>query len=352
LGKSIKKCCAAITALKFKYKSDNMNFKKPYLFQIALSVTDLSRTIDFYKRMFELDDSGYIRAFRGRDAERVQGIKGIASTAHWLQEGRREFQLEFFQFEYPPVHPKPKDYRPCDIGITRIAFHVRNLDETLERGRAIGVSVATEPAPIHGQRHAIIKDPDENMLELIEFPENLPYKRKAQVAGVAMSVPDLSLSLRTFTEAFGLPRYKNPFAAPDSLWNLTDAKRDTAFLDGGCAWIEISEYHSPTPKPWREGHLLTDIGLSHLAFTTQSMKTYDEMFQRSVKAGFRPNSPDPFKTGRLGAAMYCEDPQGFMIELAYLHRLVHGVYGLAKPGFLSRFVQRSMDRQALKRYPS
>ena len=114
-----------------------MNSAKSYLFQIAFSVKDLPQTINFYKNLFELDDSGSTSAFRGEIAEYVQGIKGIASTTHWLQDGRREFQLEFFQFESPRANPKPTDYQPCDIGMTRIAFYVQKIQVFLQCGVSI-----------------------------------------------------------------------------------------------------------------------------------------------------------------------------------------------------------------------
>jgi catechol 2,3-dioxygenase-like lactoylglutathione lyase family enzyme len=307
-----------------------MNLEKPCLFQIAFSVADLPRTIDFYKNLFELDDSGSTRAFRGEIAEYVQGIKGIASTTYWLQDGRREFQLEFFQFEYPRAHPKPTDYRACDIGMTRIAFYVQNLDEILIRSQTMGVPVGTATMTINGKRHAIIKDPDENIIELIEAPEKLTGKRKSQVAGVAMSVPDLGESLQFFTKAFDMPHHDNPPGQSDGLWNLKGANRDSVLLDGGLAWIEISQYHTPVPKPWRDGHLLTDIGISHIAFSTASMKIFDDLFQRSVKAGLRPNNPEPMKNGDKSAVMYCKDPHGFTIELTYLHDSLHSKFGLGQ----------------------
>ena len=74
----------------------------PYLSQIAFSVTNLERSVKFYRDTFGLIDSGGVTSFRGPTTEYIQGIKGIASKTHWLQDTRSEFQLEFFEFEYPP----------------------------------------------------------------------------------------------------------------------------------------------------------------------------------------------------------------------------------------------------------
>lgn len=328
-----------------------MNETPARLCQIALSVNDLSRTIHFYASVFGLDDAGYVRSFRGPDAERVQGIEGIASTAHWLQDGRREFQLEFFQFEYPSAHAKPEGQRPCDIGMTRVAFDVRNLDETLERGRALGADAMTEPVTINGRRHAVVKDPDGILLEAIEAPEKLPAGRRAEVAGVAMSVSDLNQSLRLYSQAFGVSPHSKAPAARDALWGLAEAERDAVLLDGGCVWIELSEYHFPKSKPWRDGHLLTDIGISHIAFGAHSSEAFEALFRRATGAGLRPNNPEPVRKGKVAAVMYCTDTQGFTIEILYLHRRFHGLYGYTSPGPLNRLVQRLMDRWALKRYP-
>ena len=122
-------------------------------------------------------------------------------------------------------------------------------------------------------------------------------------------------------------------------------------LDGGYAWIELSEYRSPTPKPWRDGHLLTDIGISHIAFGTHTTEAFEDLFRRATGAGLRANNPEPLRSGKVAAVMYCTDPQGFTIEILYLHRRLHSLYGYAPPGPLSRLVQRLTDRRALKRYP-
>lgn len=317
---------------------------KPYLSQIAFSVSNLERSIRFYREMLALDDAGGVTAFRGPLASYIQGIKGIASRTHWLQDDRKPMQLEFFEFEYPPIYPIPSSKRPCDIGLTRVAFEVADIESAIYRARGLGANYIQGPLMFEGTRHLVLKDPDGIFVELIEAPQKLPAGRSSRVAGVALSVSNLHEYVKIYTQGLSQQLSTRQHSAIDTLLGLEGAKRKVAIVESGYGWLEISEYISPRPAPRRTGHQLTDIGLSHIAYSCGSMKEFDMMYRKLVNEKWlRPNGPKPMKSLNLSACMYHKDREDFTVETIYMSRILHGIFGYASPGLFDRFSQFVMN---------
>lgn len=317
---------------------------KPYLSQIAFSVSNLERSIRFYREMLELDDAGGVTAFRGPLATYVQGIKGIASRTHWLQDDRKQMQLEFFEFEYPPIYPITSSKRSCDIGLTRVAFEVADVELLISKARSLGAKKIQGPLVFDGTKHAVLEDPDGILVELIEAPDKLPFGRFSRVAGIALSVANLAEYLKIYTQGFSQEIALRPHVPIDSLLELEGTKRKVAIVESGYGWLEISEYISPCPAPRRAGHLLTDIGLSHIAYSCSSMKDFNIMYRKLVdEKWLYPHNLKPMKTLNLSACMYSKDREGFTIETIYMSSLFHGMFGFTIPGLFDRFSQFVMN---------
>jgi hypothetical protein len=116
----------------------------PPLNQIAFSVVDLRLTERWFREGFGLLTAGGSRALmRGPQAAKVQGLARAASTCWWLVGRNSWFQLELFQFERPIARLMPADFRPCDIGYTRIGIWVEDFDATLKKLPGLG----SQPLP-------------------------------------------------------------------------------------------------------------------------------------------------------------------------------------------------------------
>ena len=119
----------------------------PPLNQIAFSVVDLRLTERWFREGFGLLPAGGSRALmRGPLAANVQGLPRAASTCWWLLGRNSWFQLELFQFERPMAKLMPADFRPCDIGYTRIGIWVEDFDATLKRLAGLGSQPLTDPS--------------------------------------------------------------------------------------------------------------------------------------------------------------------------------------------------------------
>lgn len=141
----------------------------PPLNQIALSVVDLRLTERWFREGVGLLPAGGRRwMMRGPLASRVQGLPKAASTCWWLVGSNPWAQLELFQFERPLARPLPTDFRPCDIGYTRIGLWVADFDETLIRLARLGSQPLSTVQGQAGERRACVRNPDGVYVEIME----------------------------------------------------------------------------------------------------------------------------------------------------------------------------------------
>lgn len=296
--------------------------------QIAFSVVDLTRTDAWFRTAFGLLPAGGTRSFRGPLASHVQGLPRAASTCWWLV-GRDDYlQLELFQFESPLAKPLPADYRPCDVGYSRIGIWVHDFDATLARLDALRSPLLTEPMGARGQRRACVRSPDGVFVEVMEDDplagrgdRATPVRPECPAAPryVTLSVPNLDRSLRFFSGALGLPRGQ-PLHGPEheALWNMAGADREVVVLDAGDVLVELVQYIDPPGRPRPSGHRICDQGLLNVAFGYRKMRAMMADYRRCRDAGARPNG-FPLHSPAWGV-VYVNDVQGFSVELLWVRR--------------------------------
>lgn len=305
-----------------------------HISQIAFSVRDLKRSVKFYKRVFGMHDAGHSCAPRKDCPKYLQGIPGVSSHVHWLQDDSHEFQFEFFQFSNNPPAMR-KDWKPYDMGMTRIAMEVRNLQGILERARENGAHAVTEPMELNGALYAAVRDPDGILIELKADSSKAKGACPVYVCGVAYSVPDLDKFTENMVKGLRLKQKDADFVDKDIVFDIKNSKRKTAFFDGGKIWIEASQYESPKPNPIRNGYMLTDIGLSHIAVQCDDgADEYLAWFYNDVTKYFNPTSPNPAgeeTKERNNICMYTRDLWGLVFEVLYLDEYQGGIFGFSKP---------------------
>jgi len=136
----------------------------------GIRVTDLQRSVDFYTKVFELeevaqggDEIQKYRLFRDRSS-------GQRIELNWYSNGSK------FATPYVPGE-----------GLDHIGVRVKNLEEALKRLAGLGIHPVTKELgalddqgkPLNrdvwvlpnGHNVAIIKDPDGNFIELYDHPE-------------------------------------------------------------------------------------------------------------------------------------------------------------------------------------
>jgi catechol 2,3-dioxygenase-like lactoylglutathione lyase family enzyme/uncharacterized protein YndB with AHSA1/START domain len=289
--------------------------------QIAFSVVDLKRTEHWFRTAFGLLPAGGTRSFRGPLASHVQGLPRAASTCWWLV-GRDDYvQIELFQFESPMAKLLASDYRPCDIGYSRVGIWVQDFDATLGRLEMLDSRPVTAPAGERGRRRACVRSPDGVFVEVME--EDLLAGRTRVVRPecaaapryITVSVPDLDKSKQFFMGALRLKPSGVVLHGPEheALWGLAGATSNSIVLDGGDVLVELVQYLDPVGKPWPAGYRVSDQGLLNVAFGYRRMRDLLADYRRTRAVGARPNGM-PLHFLNWGV-VYVNDVQGFSVEL-------------------------------------
>ena len=247
----------------------------PPLNQIAFSVVDLRLTERWFREGFGLLPAGGSRALmRGPLAANVQGLTRAASTCWWLLGRNSWFQLELFQFERPMAKLMPADFRPCDIGYTRIGIWVEDFDATMNRLAGLGSQPLTAPQGERGTRRSCVRNPDGVYVEIMEddpLPESNRRGRvdcPAAIRSVTLSVPQLVDAAAFFEAGIGLKASTVALHTPEheALWGLAGATTESRLFDGGEVLIEVVQYLDPVGKPRPDGYRLSDQGILNIAF--------------------------------------------------------------------------------------
>ncbi len=293
--------------------------------QIAFSVVDAQRTERWFREAFGFLPAGGTRSFRGWGAQHVQDLRGAASTCWWLVDRSDHVQLELFQFERPLAKLIPTDYRPCDIGYSRVGFWVQDFDAVIERLGRLGTPPLTAPIGSGGARRVCVRNPEGVFVEVMEDDPLAGRTRDARpdcrvaARSVTMSVPDLEKSTRFFMSALGMPESAAALRCPEheALWGLVGAKTRSVVLDAGNVLVELVQYLDPVGKPWPDAHSISDQGILNIAFGYRTMRDMMDSYRRSRAADARPNG-FPLHLVNWGV-VYVNDPQGFSVELLWVN---------------------------------
>jgi glyoxylase I family protein len=136
----------------------------------AISTPDLARSTQFYKDVIGCSEAWTFAWEAGSEAaDAMTGLKDSAARAVMLQLG--ESYLEIFEFSSPPPQAGDPARPVCDHGITHICLQVRNLHAEHDRMKAAGMEFLSPPLAQESGYVVYGRDPDGNVVELIEFTE-------------------------------------------------------------------------------------------------------------------------------------------------------------------------------------
>ncbi len=296
------------------------------LCQIALSVTDLRRSVDWYHRALQLQPAGTIRQKMTDGPAPVPGLPEC-SLHVWCVVDRQEWmQFEIMEFERPRMRSLPADWRPSDLGYSTIGLHVEDFDATLARLNRTSGRLLTDPLDHPGHRRVCLRDPDGILLELMEDdvravePRGRPHDVvPTAVRSVTVSVASLERARRFWIDGLGCQEASVTLHCPEheQLWGLAGARRDSLTLWAGDVLIELVRYESPAWRARPAGYLISDQGILNVAFGCQNRDEFKATYARLIRLGFRPNSA-PWSVPGRATVVYFTDDQGFSVELLYV----------------------------------
>jgi catechol 2,3-dioxygenase-like lactoylglutathione lyase family enzyme len=110
---------------------------------IGLSVSNLERSIAFYRDYLGLKVTRLIRAEPALGLGRVVGLPDATARIAHLQKGST--MLELFEYEQPRGRPIPSDHRQCDHGFIHLGFASSDAWADFCRLKTAGVNFINEP---------------------------------------------------------------------------------------------------------------------------------------------------------------------------------------------------------------
>lgn len=134
----------------------------------AISTPDLDRCIHFYTQTIGGEvawEFGWDQGTPAADA--VTGLQDSACRAAMLKIG--DTFLEVFEYS-APAQQKRTELRPVNLhGITHVCLEVTDIEGEYNRLKAAGMEFNTAPMAQDGSSMVYGRDPDGNVVELIEF---------------------------------------------------------------------------------------------------------------------------------------------------------------------------------------
>lgn len=303
---------------------------EPHLAQIAWAVCDLPRACRFYVDVIGFRRAGG-RLLWGPGLSVLQELgDDAAATVWWALGGQPFVQLEFFQHTLPVGRARPADSRPCDLGWSRVAIGVADLEAVLRRAKSLGHLPLGPVLTDGGVSRAALRDPDGVVVELVgdgghreptEMARSGAGERafeeiaRPAVRSVTLSVADLGRASRFWLETCGLvPQAPDSLHAPhhEALWGLAGARREQIVARGVDVALELVHYLDPPGRPRPSDARLSDQGLLNVALAFRSRARFDALHERLLEAGYRPTvacPPGPF------ASTYLRDGEGHSCEI-------------------------------------
>jgi catechol 2,3-dioxygenase-like lactoylglutathione lyase family enzyme len=137
------------------------------LTHIGLCVSDLDRSVEFYREALGFDEVARMHV-DGPETAQLLDVPGLVLDLVYLQ--RDGFRLELLSYSEPGVHEEVRRRRMNAVGFTHLSFRVKDANELVARiersgGRAWPERTVTFAG---GNRGLMASDPDGNWLELIE----------------------------------------------------------------------------------------------------------------------------------------------------------------------------------------
>lgn len=316
--------------------------------QVALVVSDQKWSADFYASVFGMDHIFGTREFRGPDLDRVQKMDRAASSTRWLIDDREMFQLEIFEFENPESRPLPKDHSLTDEGYNRVIIAVKSLEQTSACAVSAGATVV---ALLCGDQpdnatHALLKDRDGILLELVEDPNLVPGDRPARIIGMGITTRDLPTTVEDMCDGFGFTPCEDKFQHRNFWQEGGRLERlQTLRLDDMC--LVVSQYKDCRPRP--VDHRLGDIGVMNFAVCFPDAGDFDVCYKKTQQMGMQSNI-EPVVIKNTASITYNNDRQAFSVEMIFMASKLRGLYGFAPPNLRDRLMNKVLNWKSQRAY--
>lgn len=234
---------------------------------VGITVSDMDRSIAFYENVLEFRKTAD-REVTGDAYERLLGLYGVRLRMVRMQLG--DESIELMQFLAPRGRRIPEDSRSNDRWFQHVAIIVSDMDAAYARLRKFKVAHASSgPQRLPdwnpnagGIKAFYFRDPDDNTLEILQFPAGKGAAKWQESRGrlflgidhTAIVVADTDASLNFYRDRLGLRvagSSENYGTEQEHLNNVFGARlRITALRAAAGPGVELLEYLAPrTGRP-------------------------------------------------------------------------------------------------------
>jgi len=299
---------------------------------VGMTVSDADRTAVFLHDVLDFERVSDVEV-AGADYERLDGVFGVRVRVVRMRLGSEV--LDLYEYLTPRGREVPPDSRSNDGWFQHVAIVTSDLDAAYRRLREHRVAHASSGPqtlpdwnPNAGGIGAFyFRDPDDHVLEVIEFPAGKGDPRWQRSDGrlflgidhTAVVTFDTEASLRFYRDALGMVvagTSENYGTEQEHLNNVFGARlRITGLRAASGPGIELLEYLAPRDgRPYPADLHANDLASWRVLLDVDDLAAAD----RSARSGrFRYVSPGPVELagGQLGfaRALAVRDPDGHAV---------------------------------------
>ena len=136
---------------------------------VGIATSDIERSIHFYRDLVGMKLEGPVTKVDDNPRyNHIFGLPKVRAKGAMLRLGT--MQVELWEFEEPRGTAANRVQPVNDPRINHICFEVVNLQQEYERLKAAGISFHYPPQDFGGPKAVYGRDPDGNVIELIELP--------------------------------------------------------------------------------------------------------------------------------------------------------------------------------------
>ncbi len=133
---------------------------------VAIVTPKLDRLINFYRTILGTELQGRSMVGPGPQSDKMGGLNDAQLEGAWLPTDN--MLLEFWQFHSPLSPSKHRCTTMLDLGYTHICLETDDLDHDFEHMIQAGATAICEPVETCNARIQLARDPDGNIIELLE----------------------------------------------------------------------------------------------------------------------------------------------------------------------------------------
>jgi len=137
----------------------------------AISTADLERSVQFYRDVLGFEEvftSGW--EVGAETADKITGLNDSSAKIVMLKAGNA--CIEIFQYSSPQPRPGDPNRPACDHGITHLCLDVSDIQAEYQRLKAAGMVFHCPPQTLGGVSATYGRDPDGNIVELLEIQDS------------------------------------------------------------------------------------------------------------------------------------------------------------------------------------